>query len=803
MKPSSRLALGFLLLGVLVVPPNIFSSGSWVEATFVLKRQPDEPMKAFDGGRLGILWPKFDRRYLVIAYRYLEQRPLTAQERHSLGDDVVPQVTPPGTPYDPDPPLTAWLKTRSHVLGLKEVQKIDIQRYQRDGFEEYPNCGDDAFTNASATAISRAQTFGIASAVMREWVAGQDAVFQNCDSAADLQYYAPKEKRPLAALHLPPPATLDNALLKLDRQYQVAAANFYAGNLDTAASDFEEIAREADSPWRKLAPYLMARCYIRKATLGVKDENAFLPEPMQTAEQRLQAILGDKSLASVHPAAKKLLDYVEARLHPEQRLHAIAAQLASGTGENFGNDLFDYTFLLDRILERVWNAKLKPAMEAHPGAPGDASNFGEALPVNQWRADANNSHSFDDLTDWVLTFQLDEAQTKEYRLARWQATKSTPWLLSALVTMRAGDPHTAELVRAAAAIGADSPAYETALYHRVRLLEEESKSEQARKLLDTNWARIDKDSPSNRNAFTAQRFAVATSFQEFLRFAPRTLVEADYGNYYCINGTCRAQNSSVIEPPPELDLDSVEIFNLRLPLSLLVQAANGNMLPANLRDQLAARTWLRAAILDDTAAAHELQAHVIGKFPQMRSYIEQYDRADSAQARRFALVFMVTQFPEMEPFVNALGMSPLVSPGISSGSWWCDDVGADQEHRSYQSAFWSNASGTQSKPKVALPPAPSWLTPAEREAGEREWRKLSAIGAAPLYFAPAVLDWAKAHPDDPRVPEALHYFVRSTRFGCVDNSIGPYSRKAFDLLHLKYPKSEWTKKTPYWFGSGS
>jgi hypothetical protein len=369
--------------------------------------------------------------------------------------------------------------------------------------------------------------------------------------------------------------------------------------------------------------------------------------------------------------------------------------------------------------------------------------------------------------------------------------------------MRPGDPHTDELMKAAATIAADAPAYETALYHRVRLLEEESKSEQARKLLDTNWAHLEKASPSNRNAFTAQRFAVATSFQEFLRFAPRTLVEADYGNYYCINGTCRAQNSSVIEPPPELDLDSVEIFNLRLPLSLLVQAANGNTLPANLRDQLAARTWLRAAILDETAAAHELEPHLIGKFPQMRSYIEQYDRADSAQARRFALVFMVMQFPEMEPFVNALGMSPMFSPGISSGSWWCYDLGADQEHRSYQSAFWSNALGTQSKPKVALPPAPSWLTPAEREAGEREWRKLSAIGAAPLYFAPAVLDWAKAHPDDPRVPEALHYFVRSTRFGCVDNSIGRYSRKAFDLLHRKYPKSEWTKKTPYWFGSVS
>ena len=87
MKPRSRLALGLLLIGLLLAPPNIFSSGSWVEATFILQHAPDDPLKAFDGGKLGILRPKFDRRYLVIAYRYLEQRPLTAQERHSLGDE--------------------------------------------------------------------------------------------------------------------------------------------------------------------------------------------------------------------------------------------------------------------------------------------------------------------------------------------------------------------------------------------------------------------------------------------------------------------------------------------------------------------------------------------------------------------------------------------------------------------------------------------------------------------------------------------------------------------------------------------
>jgi hypothetical protein len=117
MKLMSRIALGLTLVCVLLVPPNIFSSGGWVEMTFVLKHQPDGPAKAFNAGRLGILWPQFERRYLVIAYRYLEQKPLRAEERQSLDDAAGPHITPPGTPYDPDPPVTAWLKARSHALG--------------------------------------------------------------------------------------------------------------------------------------------------------------------------------------------------------------------------------------------------------------------------------------------------------------------------------------------------------------------------------------------------------------------------------------------------------------------------------------------------------------------------------------------------------------------------------------------------------------------------------------------------------------------------------------------------------------
>jgi hypothetical protein len=61
-----------------------------------------------------------------------------------------------------------------------------------------------------------------------------------------------------------------------------------------------------------------------------------------------------------------------------------------------------------------------------------------------------------------------------------------------------------------------------------------------------------------------------------------------------------------------------------------------------------------------------------------------------------------------------------------------------------------------------------------------------------------VLDWAKAHDDDPRVPEALHLVVRLTQYGDAGNS--GVSRRAYNLLRTSYPNNSWTKKTPFWYG---
>ena len=77
---------------------------------------------------------------------------------------------------------------------------------------------------------------------------------------------------------------------------------------------------------------------------------------------------------------------------------------------------------------------------------------------------------------------------------------------------------------------------------------------------------------------------------------------------------------------------------------------------------------------------------------------------------------------------------------------------------------------------------------------------LLAMGSSSQYLPKVIIAWAKTHPNDPRVPEALHFSSRVSRYACSrDSDNNNFSHEAFTLLHKNYPQSEWTQKTKYWF----
>jgi hypothetical protein len=83
----------------------------------------------------------------------------------------------------------------------------------------------------------------------------------------------------------------------------------------------------------------------------------------------------------------------------------------------------------------------------------------------------------------------------------------------------------------------------------------------------------------------------------------------------------------------------------------------------------------------------------------------------------------------------------------------------------------------------------------------KDVERLAKAPSGPKFLTQAALKWAKAAKGDPAAAEALALAVRSTRYGCRwAGSHEAYSKPAQELLKAKYPTSDWTKETPYWFG---
>src|SRR4030095_6094433 len=246
----------------------------------------------------------------------------------------------------------------------------------------------------------------------------QDQVFSNCSEGKQI----------------PSPVGPDaDPLLKSDRAYQIAAANFYAGSFDDAENMFATIAKDKSSPWQQKAPYLVARTFIREASLRAPEKRN---ESLSAAENQLNEILRDSTQKENYAAATRLLSLVRLRLHPETRLHELAQSLLKeNQNEALKQDLWDYTVLLDQVVFED-NDKEKPDVPAAVRA--------------------------DELTDWITTFQSPKTESLQHSISKWQAGSSIPWLVSALTKIDAKHPQARQAIAAATHVGPDSPAFEFA-----------------------------------------------------------------------------------------------------------------------------------------------------------------------------------------------------------------------------------------------------------------------------------------------------------------------------------------------------
>jgi hypothetical protein len=765
---------------------------SFFPDVFVLKLRPDKP-KEFAAGSLGILLPTYPRQDLVVAFRYLNGGTLTPAEQAAYEPTFAmndpewqkqwDQLAAEQKKSDASP-MDTWIATRAHFgppAFVAQQKKTDWPD-RLDGSDYYgiglPNCHADAFRVATATLSARVKTWGDKNPDFADWLKGQDAVFANCIEGNS---FMP-----------PPPHDGASALLKADRAYQIAAAQFYAEKLDDARKGFEAIGQDATSPWRGIARYVAARCLVQQAfNAGAKNDAAlvstFDSTLMQQAADRLRSLLKEDLPDISRRAIQNELDFVRIRIEPDARLRELSAALAGPKPDpDYRQNLIDLDWLLDSKLDEL------PVREDSQDGYNRQDHTAD---FSKTYIDLAKPRSTSTLVDWLITFQSPASEAKDHAIAEWQKTQAPCWLLAAITKATAQDAAAPSLIAAAADLKPDAPAAESFTYHRIRLLIATGKTAEARSLLDQALPLVRKSGrDSSVNLYLGLKARASSTLADFLANAPRKVIsntsESQASLDECLDvmkNPKRVYDCARKTEPVQFSDDAASFLNTQVPLSVLIESANSQALPQQLRQAIAEMAWVRAILLHDDASAAKLEPLLPAKLIQEAA-------------------------PRSGPLMTLLrnpGLRPYLDPGVQR-SYSYDFV------ESYRDNWWCTTwpDRDDGPPQSVLPGSTasfSFLTAEQQAQSGAELKRLHAMHGAETYLGQITIDYVNAHPSDSDNPESLYLVLRMIRYGCASDysedspdgkqetaNIDTIRKSAARLLRQHYATSPWTKNAaPY------
>jgi hypothetical protein len=422
----------------------------------------------------------------------------------------------------------------------------------------------------------------------------------------------------------------------------------------------------------------------------------------------------------------------------------------------------------------------------------------------------------DDLSDWILIIQTEEPESYQHAFKRWRETGSHAWLLASLINAEKDSPGLQRLLRAAQNVDRDSPVFPGSFYHVVRLKSETGKKAEARQLLDDYIkAGIDHLPVSTRNLFAEQRLHLAEDLTVFLRSGLRTPVAFNEdGRLGTLPGLFEMRKSDWDPQFHQLDKDeyeksvdeefqrrslwkdrvfldpgTTEILNTHFTLPELVQVSRSPILPDYLRQRIALAIWTRAIVLRKHTVAEQIIPDILNLSPELREFFAPYVSAKTAKEKDRAALFMLLRNTHLSPLI-AHGLAPtLFESGEDfsyyyQGAWWCPPSLTEYTMQ-----------GDEVPRNVTVPP---FLNAAQVAEAKKDHEKLIEIGDAKSYLGKRVLEWAKATPDDPFIPEALFIASHANaqyKYGCDSWTHDKETRDEVEKLLLsRYAASVWAEK---------
>lgn len=446
----------------------------------------------------------------------------------------------------------------------------------------------------------------------------------------------------------------------------------------------------------------------------------------------------------------------------EQELKAITSNADDREVKQAAAGIADWVAAKLRPVEQM--AVYASRLEGSDHISSDLSNL-----LHLWRVLDNSTFrptGESELLDWLFAMrgQMESGEI----IVRWRASTSSAWLLAALHGVKP-DETPADLLQAAAAVEPGSPAFATAAWARVRL--EQKDPVALRNLVDSLLPDLRRSVPGVAlNWFLRNRLAVARNFEEFVRFAPRLVAAESYDGLE--RGSWPATEA---RPKVLLDRDGEVVINRFLPLARWREIIEGRRWTPHLRARLVRAGFVRALLSGDEKNGLALAARLRSDIPSVRELVAGYENVPDAAARQFAGVWMLLKLPGLQPDIHE-GFDR--KPAIGELDWFRDN-------------WWCST-----EEQIVAPPG--WIAKSELLQAQKE----RDAGNSLLSFAtPVVTAWVEKNAGDPRAPEALASLVRVSRNSCRDANTGRYSKKAFTILHTRFPDSEWAKRTPYWYSA--
>lgn len=704
---------------------------------------PDRPFTAYAAGHLGVLQPRYRSMYLVYAYRLMRGFPVAADEQGALVEGWAREQG--DQPSASEAAMKVWLETRA-ALQAKPPESEPQAQFQED-YAVYGRIQSHAFLQAAETARTLAQRWKQHPEVLQEWIRSQDEVFASCGSMT-VSPLDPELDKGLPAA--------ERSRRSAEHTYQEAARLFYCKQYPEASEEFQKIGADPGSPYREWGQYLAARSRVRafldRWTSTPEEERQksdTLRQDFTQVNEMLGKVVANPKLRKVRNPARRLTGVLRIRMDPEHwRCELLQRVLERDMGSALEAELID--------LGQIFN----PASPC-PGLKGEAQE------LELWLRTSAVSSSYSD-----------PGSSARYTAAleQWKKTAHLPWLVTALMMAELGSPGLEGLLEEAGKVPVDSPAGVTVAWYSAHLLRERGQTEAARQRLAAVTPEMTADQISTDNLFRQERMLLAPSWDEVFRNTPRRAAGATVFDSFSDAASEPIEKRLMYFAP-----DALSVLGPMVSARRTLAMAGSDALSPSLKRQASWAAFARSAVVGDDETLQAAAKALAETEPKAREELLRIVARPTPEDRQLDAQVLLMGLPVVSPLLQPTDdrswtpgpNSDLIQDASWSRNWWC----APPKEEQARGGFF-------------------FVTQEERQTALAEWQKLTEAGNAVSWFSKVAVAWAKAHPQDPRSPVALSRAVHASKRGCGGQNT-PEAKAAFRLLHERYGKTEWARRTPY------